>query len=508
MRLRLWHRLFLAFIVLSGATLLGFVTWQQWRFREGFANYLNAVSLQRLQGASERLADAYRDHGSWEFLRGNERAFEQVIDPFGRHRGPRGMGAPPPPPPDGPDPRDGPPDPGMRGPPPHPERDLAWPPDDAVGARGPSGVPPAWELRNRLLLTDANDKPLVGGDRLISDWTHVSVDVDGARVGTLYLRPPPRLLGGIDQAFAAAQWRDALVAGVVALVLALLFAYALARWLLAPVRALASGMHALSAGDFDQRIRSTSSDELGALGRDFNHLAQTLEQHRDARRRWGADIAHELRTPLAVLRGEVAALQDGVRSASPAAFDSLQTECERLSNLIDDLYQLALADAGALDYRFETLDLSALAREAVELQTRVCGDAGLVLEIAALETPLPVRGDARRLAQLFDNLLTNARRYTDAPGRIRLSIAQGSTLLRLTLDDSAPGVPDDALPKLFDRLYRVEESRSRGAGGAGLGLAICRAIVDAHGGKISADHSPLGGLRIIIEMPLATDTSP
>ncbi len=122
-----------------------------------------------------------------------------------------------------------------------------------------------------------------------------------------------------------------------------------------------------------------SSDELGALARDFNHLAQTLEQHREARRRWGADIAHELRTPLSILRGEISALQDGVRTATPAAFDSLQSECTRLSGLIEDLYQLSLADAGALEYRFEPLDLGELAREAIELQQRSCADAGFGL---------------------------------------------------------------------------------------------------------------------------------
>jgi two-component system, OmpR family, sensor histidine kinase BaeS len=349
---------------------------------------------------------------------------------------------------------------------------------------------------------------VVGGVRGAPGSPHVAVDVDGTRVGTLYLRPLPRLLGGLDQAFASAQWHDAQIAGGVALIVALLFAFALARWLLAPVRALASGMHALGGGDFAQRIEPASSDELGALARDFNHLAQTLEQHRDVRRRWGADIAHELRTPLAVLRGEISALQDGVRSATPAAFDSLQAECARLSSLIEDLYQLALADAGALEYRFETLDLGAVAREAVELQRRVCADAGLALEFVAPDEVLPMRGDARRLAQLFDNLLSNARRYTDAPGRIRLGIAHGSTKLRLTVDDSAPGVPDAALPRLFDRLYRVEESRSRSAGGAGLGLAICRAIVEAHDGRVTAAPSPLGGLQIAVELPLTADTPP
>ncbi len=325
------------------------------------------------------------------------------------------------------------------------------------------------------------------------DAPSLPVEVDGAQVGTLYLKPLPPVFGGLDLAFASAQWRSALLAGCAALIGALLLAFALARWLLAPVRALTRGMHALTAGDFAQRVDASSSDELGALARDFNHLAQTLEQHRDARRRWRADIAHELRTPLSILRGEVSALQDGVRAVTPAAFDSLQLECARLSGLIEDLYQLSLADAGALEYRFATVDLGELVGAALDLQRRACADAGLALEWTQPAHARRIRGDARRLDQLIDNLLANARRYTDAPGRIRVVLAYGSAQVRLILDDTAPGVPEAALPHLFERLYRVEASRNRASGGAGLGLAICRAIVEAHDGKIEATPSPLGG---------------
>jgi len=228
-----------------------------------------------------------------------------------------------------------------------------------------------------------------------------------------------------------------------------------------------------------------------------------LQNHRDARRRWGADIAHELRTPLSVLRGEIQALQDGVRAPTPAALDSLNTECERLGGLIEDLYQLSLADAGALEYRFERIDLGELVREALEAQRRACTDAGLALEEAVAEG-IEIRGDARRLTQLVDNLIANARRYTDAPGRIRVELARTRDGTRLVVEDTAPGVPAHALPRLFERLYRVESSRSRAAGGAGLGLAICRAIVEAHGGRIDAAPSSLGGLRIVTDLPGGT----
>ena len=351
----------------------------------------------------------------------------------------------------------------------------------------------------RLALFDVGGDRIVGRPDVPADAPTVDIELEGRRIGALRLAPQPEISDATDVAFARAQLRNALIAAVAMLALALLLAFALARWLLEPVRALAAGTRALAAGDYARRIDVARGDELGRLAVDFNHLATTLEQARETRRRWGADIAHELRTPLSVLRGEIQALQDGVRAPTPAALDSLNAECERLGGLIEDLYQLSLADAGALEYRFERVDLGEIVHDALDLQHRACADAGLALEsdIGAI----PIRGDARRLAQLVANLLANARRYTDAPGRIRVEAKATRDGARLVIEDTPPGVSADALPRLFDRLYRVESSRSRAAGGAGLGLAICRAIVEAHGGRIEASTSALGGLRVVVDLP-------
>lgn len=524
MRLRLWQRLFLAFAALSGLALAGFVGWQQFSFRRGFLDYLNEVSLQRLQKASDRLAARYSEHGNWEFLRGDPRLFDELIDPDRAAFDRTGMRAqrPPlradgsvddrPPPGDRESPaRGGPPDDRDRGPPPEPpsapgDRDAREPspdggPRDRFGP-GPPSSSRVFDLRARVALVDAQGVA-VAGARVPMDALSVPVQLDGNTVGSLRLAPLPKLESGPDLAFAAAQRRDALVAALAVLVGAFALAFALARWLLAPVRALTDGTRALAAGDYARRIAATRHDELGALADDFNHLAASLEQHRDARRRWGADIAHELRTPLSVLRGEVQALQDGVRAPTAQAFDSLNAECERLGGLIEDLYQLALADAAALEYRFEAIDLAEIVAEAIDLQRPAANDAGLTLEAAIPASP-SVRGDARRLAQLVDNLLANARRHTDAPGRIRVELGAVNGMLQLSIEDTPPGVPAQDLPRLFERLYRAERSRTRASGGAGLGLAICRAIVDAHGGHIDAQPSPLGGLRVVTRLPIAT----
>jgi two-component system sensor histidine kinase BaeS len=482
MRLRLWHRLFLASAALSVLALAGYTGWQQHGFRNGFLAYLDEVALERLQPATRRLADAYQESGSWEFLRRDPRRFGELIEPHAPMSAEHARDMPPPP------------DEGRA--PPHDDRD-ARPPH-----RPPPPGPP--DLMHRLALLDTSGELIAGNPAVATDADAraLPIEIDHMLAGTLRLQRMPQISNALDLDFARAQMRTALIAALAVLVGAFVLAFALARWLLAPVRALAAGTRALAAGDYAQRIPATRNDELGALATDFNHLATSLERHRDARRQWGADIAHELRTPLSVLRGEIQALQDGVRAPSAHAFDSLYAESERLGKLIEDLYHLALADAGALEYRFEALDAAELVHEAIEMQRNACTDAGLAIEQALVALP-PVRGDARRLAQLLDNLLANARRYTDAPGRIRVELGASGDNARLIVEDTPPGVAVADRPRLFDRLYRVDASRSRAAGGAGLGLAICRAIVDAHGGRIATDASPLGGLRVIVDLPLA-----
>lgn len=454
--MNLWQRLFLAFAVLTSVVLGGFVLWQQYAFRHDFRRYLDDTALARLAGQAPVLAAAYGAHGNWDFLRDDPAQ-------LGRWLAPRPM-------------------PGMPVPP------------------FPDGYPRHPEPPPRVLLVDAAGARVAGDPRMRPEGRAVAVSWHGASVGTLWLARQPGPFDEVDRAFADTQRRTVLLAGAAALLLALLAAWGFARMLLAPLASLAAGTRALAAGDFARRIPSARRDELGRLAHDFNQLASTLERHREARRQWGVDIAHELRTPLGVLRGEIQALQDGVRRPDCAALDSLEAECARLTTLVEDLYQLSLADAGALEYRFETFDLAPRVRDAVARRQTRFDDAGLRLT-SEVPAALPLRGDPRRLDQLLDNLLANALRYTDAPGQVRVTLARRGTHCRLRVEDSAPGVSTEALPRLFDRLYRVDASRSRAHGGAGLGLAIVAAVAAAHAGTVEAQSSPLGGLCVDVRLP-------
>lgn len=504
MSLRLWHRLFLAFASVSVVALAVFATLQGRSVQEGFLGYVNRLERERIQTASAHLSDAYARHGDWRFLRGDTPRLLRLLSldtPFGEP--PAGPPANPAEPPA--DPSSHPPGPGADPagfPPPRPPGAPPGPPRDRRPFPPPRYAPGIGiDLRPRLLLLDAQGEVVAGNPGLPRDTASIPILDHGTVVGRLLIAPLPRLSEDVDLEFVHQQREHIAWLALSVLLAALLVAWALSRWLLRPVRALTAGTRALAAGDYAARIDATRTDELGALASDFNALASALERHRDARRQWSADIAHELRTPISVLSGEIQALQDGVRTVNAERLASLQAECARLRSLVEDLYQLSLSEAGALSYRFEPMDLAEVVHEAARAHEGGLREDGLLLQVSTTAACPLARGDRARLRQLLDNLLANARRYTDRPGTVAVTLVRERDGCRLTIEDSAPGVPDAALPHLFERLYRVEPSRSRKFGGTGLGLTICRNIVEAHGGRIVATHAPLGGLRIDITLP-------
>jgi two-component system sensor histidine kinase BaeS len=221
----------------------------------------------------------------------------------------------------------------------------------------------------------------------------------------------------------------------------------------------------------------------------INAMAGSLQCLEASRRRWIAELSHDA-----------------------AALASLQAEVARLTRLVEDFHQLALSDLRALPCSFVPLAPAALLRDAVARTAPRAAAARLALSLDDSAAPAVACWDAQRIEQLLANLLENSLRYTDAPGSVQLSLAAapgpGAAQAVITLDDSAPGVPEADLPRLFDPLYRADPSRSRRSGGSGLGLAICRAIVHSHGGRIQAAASPQGGLRIVIMLPLQPGLHP
>ena len=372
-----------------------------------------------------------------------------------------------------------------------------------------AGMPPddAQPLASRITLFDAAGRYLAGRPPGTLPLARRPIELDGRTVGWLGVarnaRPSDALAYAfLDQLGQSLWW---IAAG--ALLLSALVATLLARHFRHPIRALEDGARQLADGRFDTRLPARRSDELGELARHFNALAEHLAGAEGARRQWVADTSHELRTPLAVLRAQLEALQDGLRSATPANVDAMLRQVLALNNLIDELYALARSDVGALECRPVPLDLWQLACEQARAFDTRLGTAGIALEIAPAPMQSQVLADRDRMRQVLDNLFENSLRYTAAGGRVRLSAQTVDGCMQLHLDDSAPGVPDAALARLGERFYRVDASRSRAHGGAGLGLALCRRLLEAQGATLGFAHSPLHGLRATIAIPLKKDGS-
>lgn len=295
--------------------------------------------------------------------------------------------------------------------------------------------------------------------------------IDG--VGAIYLLPAKSAEPGPLQVRAKTnRW---IVASVVAAaLLAVLVMLTVFRRIFAPVEALTAGARALAGGKLEARVPVRGDDEVAELGRAFNSMAEALERNERARRNMVSDVAHELRTPLTNMRVQIEAAQDGVIGADAKFLASIGEETRNLARLVDDLQQLSLAEGGQL--RLELAEVGV--REVVE--RALIGFDGVVRDIA---DDLVVRADARRLVQVVRNLVVNAIQHAEQRVEVRAARANGGGVEIRVLDDG-PGVPDDQAERVFDRFVRLDASRSRATGGAGLGLAIARQLVELHGGRI------------------------
>ncbi|HAV78777.1 MAG TPA: two-component sensor histidine kinase [Anaerolineae bacterium] len=281
-------------------------------------------------------------------------------------------------------------------------------------------------------------------------------------------------------------------------VIALLLGIFLSRTLTRPIRELTHATHAVSEGDLTQRVSIRSNDELGELGKAFNKMSAELSRSVNARKQMTADIAHELRTPLSLILGHAEAVHDGVLPPTKENFEIIREEAVRLEHLVDDLRTLSLADAGELPISVRSVEPERLLKEVAMLyQIRTQKkNIKLELDIAAPLPPLEV--DTGRMTQVLTNILENALRHTPENGLIILSAKQVGEKVELAIQDSGPGLPPDEVERIFERFYRADSSRQRDNGGAGLGLAIAKSIVQAHNGQLSAESDPGKGLKVKI----------
>ena len=328
----------------------------------------------------------------------------------------------------------------------------------------------------------------------------------GNRIGTVAFTPAgttspagqePQLASLVDDINDFLLWSGLLAGGA-----GVLLAVGFSRRTLAPLRSLRGVAERLGTGDFSQRVAVSGQTETAELGRTFNAMAEELQRAEEKRRRLVADVAHELRSPLANIQGYIEGIRDGLIPADASTTETLHQQVLHLAHLTEDLRLLALAESGELRLDPQPASLPGLLQSALDAVRTRAETKRIALSLEAGALP-PVPMDIARIGQVVANLLENAIQHTPEGGSIRIEAERAETSARVTVADTGAGIPADELDLVFERLHRVDPSRSRTTGGAGLGLTIAKQLVEAHGGSISVDSTIGGGSRFTFELPLS-----
>lgn len=477
MKITLHYKLFAAILTAVLAVVVYMSLVMQWSFDRGFLNYVNTIEQEQLRRIAADLTAYYHEKKSWQELADQPLKMARIIVasfPEGRQK----------------------------------EHFLKRLAEHRLEPRfTPSGPLPAEipsHFFRRIFLLDKNKSPLFGYTPGKDQPMTIDIYYQNRIVGSVGVHPTNNLSNSHQLVFLKQQRVALILVAVAGFLIAAGFSLPLAYRLTRPIRRIAAATRAIASGKYDTRITVTSSDELGQLSHDFNDLAAILEKNQQARQQWVADISHELRTPVTILRGTIEALQDGIYPPTEATYAALQREILHLGVLVDDLYQLSLSDIGTMSYHRAEINPCSALKSAISFVRPHMDEKDLRFSLTQeIPKETTLFADQERLKQLFTNLLTNSLRYTDPGGIIEIRLEKKGDELIYDIQDSAPGVPDEHLDLLFERLHRVDSSRSRQLGGAGLGLSICASIVKGHNGVITAKHSPLGGLWIHLRLPVS-----
>ncbi len=354
-----------------------------------------------------------------------------------------------------------------------------------------------WTWMNSFIERDEAGKIWLGEEELSHG---IPIIVGGDREGTLLVGEVGNL-GRSESVFLATVAESALIGGGIALGLALFLSTMLIAQMLRPLRALSRATERVAEGDMPDEVNLKTHDELGRLGDSFNHMLDSLKRSETVRQTMTADIAHELRTPVTIIQGTLEAILDGIYDASEETIAPIYDETLHLGRLIDDLRDLALAEAGELRLEKEPIDIAELVQQVAETAFLSREDApNLHIDMPKL---LPkVQLDRKRIRQVIANLLSNAIRYTPADGDVYIHVRRTNGRIEMSVSDTGPGIKPEDLRHLFERFYRADPARGRSAG-SGLGLAIVKQWVEAHNGTIEVENRKSGGARFVIHLPVS-----
>jgi signal transduction histidine kinase len=327
------------------------------------------------------------------------------------------------------------------------------------------------------------------------------ITVGGQRVGTLVVTPldAPATPAGD---FLGAVNRSALLAGIAAGSLALILGSVLFVQIIRPLRRLSTAAQGIAAGDLSQRVQLSSHDEISQVSATFNHMAETLQRYAAERRNMIGDIAHDLRTPLSIIQGNLEAMLDGVLPTTPEELTSLHQETLHLNRLITDLRTLSLAESGQLHLQKQTVEPGSLVQQVSDRMHLSAEEKNITLETDIASDLPQVQADPERLMQVMTNLVDNALRYNPKGSRVIVAARPAKGRIELSVSDNGPGIPPEDVPHLFERFWRAEKSRNRATGGSGLGLAIVKQLVEAHHGQVQVESQLGQGTQFRVQIPV------
>ncbi|CAH0993046.1 Signal transduction histidine-protein kinase BaeS [Sinobacterium norvegicum] len=473
---KLKYRLLLTILSINTLMLIVTIGLSTVSLDRGFLDYLNQSQASRAEKLAANLSGYYHTHHSWQRFADSKREWMKYIYRFSDVEGHAKSQFSP----DGKEH-----DTGRLS-----HRHKQPRPTDLLG-----------KSNTRFLLLDEKKQVIVGPSHIaIEDLVTVAIDLDDHAVGYLGFRQHTELASSIDRLFINQQRNNFIFIALGIFITSIIMAFFIAGRLSRPLKSMAEVTKKIAAGNYQVRATGKGGEELNTLSNTINVLAESLRQSQLGRQRWVADIAHELRTPLAILKGEIEAMVDGVRPMNKMNLESLQQEVSHLTLLVDDLKELSNVDQGALNYQMMDCNVSEIL-SSVLLLAQQERKAVIDVQYNAIETP-DIYADSKRLKQLFSNLLQNTLRYTETGGSLQVVVSVHAETIEVLWQDSSPGVSAQDLPHLTERLYRAENSRNRAFGGSGLGLAIVKSICDGHGFTLTPSHSLLGGLCWQLVIPL------
>jgi len=329
-----------------------------------------------------------------------------------------------------------------------------------------------------------------------SDAESIPIIVNGEKVGVLIALTSK---GKLEENFITSIRIANIKAGMLATILALAVGIYFSRRISKPLVVLSKAARKIADRDLSHRVPIYTKDEIGEVGGAFNKMAESLEHNELLRKNLIADVAHELRTPLSILRGNLELLEEDVIKPSPEVFASLHEESIRISRLVDDLQSLSHADAGEMKFDLSMEDLAQIVRTVVLGLSQEAAKKNIEIRVQSTE-PVHALIDRYRIGQVLYNLISNAIHYTEQ-GRVQITVTNLPSYVQVEICDNGPGIEEEHLPFLFDRFYRVEKSRNRISGGSGLGLAIAKSFVEAHDGRIWVESKSGEGSKFIFSLP-------